>query len=63
MACPLDRGHEDSLMLGAGPGDPFRNDSALLRNESLQLLIGLIVHIIFLVVAKAARALFSYLSR
>ena len=63
MACPLDSGHEDPLMLGASPGDPFWNDSALLRHESLKLLIGLIVHIIFLVVAKAAGALFSYLSR
>jgi hypothetical protein len=63
MARPFDRGHEDPLMLGACSGDPFWNDPSLLRYESLQLLFGLIVHIVFLVVAKATGALFSYLSR
>jgi len=63
MACPLDRRHEHPLMLGAGPGDPFWNNSALLRHETLEFLFGLVIHVIFLVVAEAACTLFSYLSR
>ena len=63
MACPLDRRHEHPLMLGAGPGDPLWNNPALFRDETLKFLFGLIIHIIFLVVAEAAGALFSYLSR
>ena len=63
MACPLDRGHEHPLMLGAGPGDPFWNDPALLRHETLKFLFGLVVHVIFLVVAEAASAFFPDLSR
>lgn len=63
MACPLDRGYEHPLMLGAGPGDSFWNDPALLRHETLKFLFGLIIHIIFFVVTEAAGALFSYLSR
>ena len=63
MACPLDRRHEHPLMFGAGPGDPFWNNPALLRHETLEFLFGFIIHVIFLVVAEAACALFSYLSR
>ena len=63
MACPLDCRHEHPLMLGAGPGDPFWNNSALLRHETLEFLFGLVIHVIFLVVAEAAGTFFSYLSR
>ena len=63
MACPLDCGNEHPLMPGTCPRDAFRNNPALLRHETLKFLFGLIIDKIFLVVAKAASALFSNLSR
>jgi len=63
MARPLDCGNEHPLMPGACPRDPFGNDPTLLRHEALKFLIGLVIDKIFLVVAEAAGALFSDLSR
>lgn len=62
MARPLDCGNEHPLMSGTRPRDPLGNDPALLRHEALKLLIGFVINKIFLVVAEAARALFSHLS-
>jgi len=63
MAGPLDSCNEHPLMPGARPCDAFRNNPALLRHETLKFLFGLVIDKIFLVVAEAASALFSDLSR
>lgn len=63
MARPLDCGYEQPLMSGTCPRDPLRNDSTLLRHEALKFLFSLVINKIFLVVAEAARALLSDLSR
>ena len=62
MACPLDCGDKHALMLGASPRDSLRNNSALLRDETLKFLVGLIVNKIFFVVAESAGAFLSHLS-
>ncbi len=63
MACPLNCGNEHPLMSGTRPRDPLGNNSTLLRYEALKFLFRLVINKIFLVVAEAARTLFSNLSR
>jgi hypothetical protein len=63
MARALDRCDEHSLMLCAGARDPFRDDPALFRNESLEFLLCLVINIILFVVTEAASSFLSYLSR
>jgi hypothetical protein len=56
MSCTLDGHDQHPLVLRARTCNALRYDTALLRNEPLELLLGLVVNEIFLVVAEAARA-------
>lgn len=62
MASALNRRYEHALVLGASSGDALRYDSALLRHESLEFLLGFVIHVIFLVVTESAGPLFPYLA-
>ena len=54
MPCTLDRLDKHPLMSGTRARDPFRNDPALLGNESLKLLFILIIDIDIFVIAEPA---------
>jgi hypothetical protein len=58
----FDGDNQHSLVLRARTRDAFRYDAALLRNEPLELLLGLVVNEIFLVVAETTSALFPDLA-
>lgn len=60
MACPLDGDDEHPLMLRAGSRNPLRDDASLLRNETLELFLVLVIHVEFLVIAESACALFPH---
>jgi hypothetical protein len=63
VASTLDRNYQHTLVSRARPCDSLRDDAALLGNESLKLLVGLVIDILFFVVAESASAFLSYLTR
>jgi hypothetical protein len=58
----LDGDHQHALVLRTGSRNALGDDAALLRNEPLELLIGLIVDEIFLIITEATCALFPDLA-
>jgi hypothetical protein len=62
VSCALDRDHQHALVFCARSRDTLWNDPALLRNKTLELLLGLVIDEILLVVAETTGALFPDLA-
>jgi hypothetical protein len=59
MPCTLDCTDKLALMLGAGAGDAFRNDLALLGNKALEFLFVFVINVLFFCIAESACALLA----